>query len=339
MAGVVDIVLLVFLAVVGIGIVRLHNLFAVVMLSGIYSLVMAGVFVLLDAVDVAFTEAAVGAGISTVLMLGTLSLTKSRERIPVRVSIVPLLIVAATGAALIYGTADLPAFGDPDAPANRHVVPRYLNESEVEIGIPNVVTSVLASYRGYDTLGEVTVIFTAGIGVMLLLAGGVKRARGGRERQRRNRARYGIVRPPRGRDMNQHLILRVVAKMLIPGILLFALYVQFHGDYGPGGGFQAGVIFAAGVILYGLVFGIENLRKFAPPAVVTFFIGLGLLIFAGVGVASMIMGGNYLDYGVFGHDFAEGQHLGILLVELGVGITVAAVMIMIFFLFADRAER
>jgi multicomponent Na+:H+ antiporter subunit B len=339
MAGVVDIVLLVFLAVVGIGIVRLHNLFAVVMLSGIYSLVMAGVFVLLDAVDVAFTEAAVGAGISTVLMLGTLSLTKSRERIPVRVSIVPLLIVAATGAALIYGTADLPAFGDPDAPANRHVVPRYLNESEVEIGIPNVVTSVLASYRGYDTLGEVTVIFTAGIGIMLLLAGGVKRARGGRERQRRNRARYGIVRPPRGRDMNQHLILRVVAKMLIPGILLFALYVQFHGDYGPGGGFQAGVIFAAGVILYGLVFGIENLRKFAPPAVVTFFIGLGLLIFAGVGVASMIMGGNYLDYGVFGHDFAEGQHLGILLVELGVGITVAAVMIMIFFLFADRAER
>ena len=134
MAGVVDIVLLVFLAVVGIGIVRLHNLFAVVMLSGIYSLVMAGVFVLLDAVDVAFTEAAGGAGISTVLMLGTLSLTKSRERIPVRVSIVPLLIVAATGAALIYGTADLPAFGDPDAPANRHVVPRYLNESEVEIG-------------------------------------------------------------------------------------------------------------------------------------------------------------------------------------------------------------
>ena len=312
------------------------------MLSGIYSLVMAGVFVLLDAVDVAFTEAAVGAGISTVLMLGTLSLTKSRERIPVRVSIVPLLIVAATGAALIYGTADLPAFGDPDAPANRHVVPRYLNESEVEIGIPNVVTSVLASYRGYDTLGEVTVIFTAGIGVMLLLAGGVKRARGGAAGGNGNGETgrgTAIVRPPRGRDMNQHLILRVVAKMLIPGILLFALYVQFHGDYGPGGGFQAGVIFAAGVILYGLVFGIENLGKFAPPAVVTFFIGLGLLIFAGVGVASMIMGGNYLDYGVFGHDFAEGQHLGILLVELGVGITVAAVMIMIFFLFADRAER
>ncbi len=194
MEAIVDISLLVFLAVVGIAIIRLPNLFAVVMLSGIYSLLMASVFVLLDAVDVAFTEAAVGAGISTVLMRGTLALTHTRERIPVRSSIVPFLIVAVTGAVLIYGTADLPAFGDPNAPANLHVAPRYLTESGVEIGIPNVVTSVLASYRGYDTLGEVTVVFTAGIGVMLLLAtrrkkspsgDGDRRASGRRVRGRR----------------------------------------------------------------------------------------------------------------------------------------------------------
>ncbi|MCX8231876.1 MAG: DUF4040 domain-containing protein [Alphaproteobacteria bacterium] len=174
----IDIVLLILLAVVGIAIIRLRNLFAVVMLSGIYSLLMASTFVLLDAVDVAFTEAAVGAGISTVLLLGVLALTKSREKIPVTTSLLPLATVLVTGALLIYGTWDLPAFGDPNAPAHRHVAPEYLAEGEHETGAPNIVTAVLASYRGYDTLGEVTVIFTAGIGVLLLLSGsGVLRRR------------------------------------------------------------------------------------------------------------------------------------------------------------------
>ena len=174
----IDIVLLILLAVVGIAIIRLRNLFAVVMLSGIYSLLMASTFVLLDAVDVAFTEAAVGAGISTVLLLGVLALTKSREKIPVTTSLLPLATVLVTGALLIYGTWDLPAFGDPNAPAHRHVAPEYLAEGEHETGATNIVTAVLASYRGYDTLGEVTVIFTAGIGVLLLLSGsGVLRRR------------------------------------------------------------------------------------------------------------------------------------------------------------------
>jgi len=158
-----------FLVVIAIAIVRMHNLFATVMLSGIYSLLMASIFVVLDAVDVAFTEAAVGAGISTVLMLGTLSLTASREKIHVRPSIMPLIVVIATGAMLLYGTAGMPDFGDPMAPVHQHVAPRYINESPIEIGVPNMVTSVLASYRGYDTLGELAVIFTAGVGVMLLL--------------------------------------------------------------------------------------------------------------------------------------------------------------------------
>jgi len=174
----IDIALLVMLAVVGIAIIRLRNLFAVVMLSGIYSLLMAGTFVLLDAVDVAFTEAAVGAGISTVLLLGVLTLTKSREKIPITTPLLPLVTVFVTGGLLIYGTWDLPRFGNPNAPAHRHVAPEYLAEATHETGAPNVVTAVLASYRGYDTLGEVTVIFTAGIGVLLLLSGsGVLRRR------------------------------------------------------------------------------------------------------------------------------------------------------------------
>lgn len=180
MIDVVDIVLLLFLASIAIAIVMLRNLFAVVMLTGIYSLVSAGFFVVTDAVDVAFTEASVGAGISTVLMLSTLALVSRREKRTGSPALVPLAVVLVTGAALIYGTFDMPHYGDPAAPIHQHVAPRYLEQSGAEVGMPNVVTSVLASYRGYDTLGETTVIFTAGIGVLLLLGGrrkGTKRER------------------------------------------------------------------------------------------------------------------------------------------------------------------
>ena len=140
--------------------------------------------------------------------------------------------------------------------------------------------------------------------------------------------------------MQHQTILRVVSKLLIPYILLFALYVQFHGDYGPGGGFQAGVIFAAGFILYGLVFGIEQAKRVAPPRLVESLIALGVLIYAGTGVVTMLRGGNFLEYGWLGdpHHPAHGQHLGILLVELGVGIAVCAVMITIFYAFASRGR-
>lgn len=154
------------------------------MLAGLYSLLSAAIFVTLDAVDVAFTEAAVGAGISTVLLLGTLVLTDRTEKKQTTHNLRPLAVVVVTGAALIYGTLDMPSFADPKAPANLHVAPEYLKDrvrqlpsgKPVEVGIPNIVTSVLASYRGYDTLGEVTVIFTAGIGVLLLL-GSASRSR------------------------------------------------------------------------------------------------------------------------------------------------------------------
>ena len=139
--------------------------------------------------------------------------------------------------------------------------------------------------------------------------------------------------------MKAHSVVRVVSKIFIPYILLFALYVQFHGDYGPGGGFQAGVIFGAGWILYALIFGPKTARKVAPAGVVQFLMAFGLLLYAGVGVASMMMGGNYLDYGVLRHHPQHGQHLGILLIELGVGITVAAVMFSIFTTFSMRARK
>ena len=162
-------VLLTLLAVITVGIIRVRNLFAVVVLSGAYSFLMASVMIVLDAVDVAMTEASVGAGISTVLVLGALYLTKVEEDPPRFSAVIPLLVVAATGAMLIYGTYDLPPFGIAEQPVNTHVGAAYLERNMAETDIPNVVTAVLASYRGFDTLGEVTVIFTAGIGVLLLL--------------------------------------------------------------------------------------------------------------------------------------------------------------------------
>lgn len=161
--------LLIFMMVTALALVRIRNLFAVVMLSGIYSLLGALIYVVMDAVDVAFTEAAVGAGIATVLMLGTLALTTAEEKVHKPFRVMPLLTVVLTGAILVYGTLDMPRYGDPTAPIHHHVAPRYLEKSGGEVGPPNIVTSVLASYRGYDTLGEVFVVFTAATGVLAII--------------------------------------------------------------------------------------------------------------------------------------------------------------------------
>jgi len=138
--------------------------------------------------------------------------------------------------------------------------------------------------------------------------------------------------------MRHHLVLHVITKLMIPLILLFALYVQFHGDFGPGGGFQAGVIFGAAFILYALVFGLEDAQKVMPAWLIRILISAGLLLYAGVGVEGILLGGNYLDYNVLADDPVSGQHLGIMLIEFGVGTTVASVMIAIFFAFAGRGR-
>lgn len=139
--------------------------------------------------------------------------------------------------------------------------------------------------------------------------------------------------------MKHHLILRVGTKLLIPPIVLFALYVQFHGDFGPGGGFQAGVILAAAIVLYALIYGLDTAKAVVPPAVVQQFMPIGWLLYIGVGVWSLLNGGNFLEYNVLLHDPVHGQHIGILLVEGGVGITVAATMITIFYHFTGRGRN
>ena len=309
-----------FLVLVAVSVIRLRDLFAVAMLFGIYSFLTAALFMDLGAVDVAFTEAAVGAGVTTVLMLSALRLT-GRHEAPHRHSVwIPLMVVGVTGAALVYGTLDAPLLGSADAPAHQHVAPRYIERGPIEVGVPNMVTAVLASYRGYDTLGETVVIFTAGLSVALLLGlhGGSNAA----------------STPER---FDQQMVLRVVVKFMIPFILLFAWYVQLHGDFGAGGGFQAGVIFATGIVLYELTFGDLQARRVVPPGWLARLAAAGVLLFGSVGLFSLLRGRAFLDYSALAADPVAGQHLGILLIELGAGFTVFAVILSIFYAVAGRA--
>lgn len=162
--------ILALLVVTAVTVARIRDLWAAVMFTGIYSFLGASWMLMLDAPDVAFTEAAVGAGISTFLMLATLALTSKKEKPTTKSPIVPLFVVTVTGCALVYGTLDMPHFGDPNAPIQQYPSPSFVEQSQPDMhGLPNVVTAVLASYRGYDTLGETTVIFTAGIAVLLIL--------------------------------------------------------------------------------------------------------------------------------------------------------------------------
>jgi len=168
----VNVVLLLFLVITALAINQQRNLFAAVMMSGIYSLICASLFVCLDAVDVAFTEAAVGAGIATILFLGTLAVTSYEEKRVVKVHFTSLFLVFICGGLLIYGLSDIPAFGEHSNPVQTYLADAYVNTSFEVIGVPNLVTSVLASFRGFDILGETTVIFTAGISVLMLLGRG-----------------------------------------------------------------------------------------------------------------------------------------------------------------------
>ena len=315
----VDIALLSMLVATAVALIVVRGLMASIMLTSIYGLLSASFFVSMDAVDVAFTEAAVGAGVSPLLLLMTVALVGRKEdRSGTRGIAFPLLLVTVTGVLLILGTLDIPPFGSAEAPALQHVALRYLQQSAAEIGIPNVVTSVLASYRAYDTLGEVLVIFTAGIAVILVLA----------------------LPGPRGTALPEiaqerpRTIVHVVSKILIPFILMFALYVQFHGEYGPGGGFQAGVIFASGIILYGLLYGLPTVCRVIPQLVVEVLAALGVLLYALTGVLALLEGKHFLDYSVLASDPLTAQYFGITAIEFGVGVTVASVIITIYYAFA-----
>ena len=318
--------LLTLMVITALAVVQTRNLVVAVMLLGIFSLLLAINFFLLDAADVALTEAAVGAGISTVLFLGALALTSEHERKRPGRRWLSLLVVTSAAMVVVYATFDKPRFGDPEAPVQRHIGPWYLQETAQSIDIPNVVTAVLGSFRGYDTLGEVFVVFTAGIGVLFLLSARGPRPGAGRRRK------------PAGEQigLQDELLLGVVGRLLVPLILLFGLYVQFHGEYGPGGGFQAGTIIAAAFILFALVDGQQHALDALPRRALNALMVGGALLYGAVGVAGMLMGSSFLDYSVLSQDPVAGQKLGIILIEAGVGMTVSGVLLNIFHAFAAR---
>jgi len=324
MTTIFGIFLLTLMSIIAVAIIRAQNLFVAVMLSGIFSLLLASNFFLLDAADVALTEAAVGAGISTVLFLSALAITAEKERVPSANRLIALAAVSVAALVIIYATFDQPRFADPMAPVHLHIAPWYLEMTREAIDIPNVVTAVLGSFRGYDTLGEVFVVFTAGIGVLFLLG------------KKRGENRGVVLSEPVG--LRHYLIPRLVGRMLIPFILLFGLYVQFHGEYSPGGGFQAGALIAASMMLYALLEGGKQALQVLPRKLLTGLIVCGALLYGGVGVLCILLGGNFLDYSVLSSDPVKGQQLGLLLIESGVGITVTGVLLSIFHAFAMRGR-
>lgn len=329
--------LLTLMVITALAMVQTKNLFVAVVLSGIFSLLMAANFFLLDAADVALTEAAIGAGISTVLFLGALTLTGQHEKTGSTNKLIALTVVAAITSIVVYATFDKPRFGDPMAPVQQHVSPWYFETTREAIDIPNIVTAVLASFRGYDTLGEVFVVFTAGIGVLFLFSVKPSRKPKPSNSQPLKQDRKSETNTTQENEgLRHYLIPRVVGRLLIPFILLFGFYVQFHGDYGPGGGFQAGAIIAAAIILFSLLEGQAQALRVIPQRVLTGLIAAGGLIYGAVGVATMLLGGNFLDYSVLAANPITGQHIGIIIIEAGVGITVTGVLISVFHAFAGR---
>ncbi len=317
---------LTMVAVVSVATIRASNLFVASMWFGIFSLLMASNFFILDAADVALTEAAVGAGVSTVLFMGALALTAEKETVVQRLSWLPVMALAALSLVLFVATFEQPVLGDPMAPVHQHVAPWYIEKTPELIDIPNMVTAILASFRGYDTLGEVIVILTAGIGVLSVLS----------FKPKNQREISGQALGNKIRGVQHHAILRVVGKLIIPILLLFGLLIQFHGKYTPGGGFSAGALFAAAIMLYGILSGADRSEAAMPSKVMLQLAVLGATLYTGVGIACMFLGGAFLDYNVLLPDPVTGQYWGILLVEFGVGLTVATVLVMIFNAFANR---
>jgi len=236
-----------------------------------------------------------------------------------------LLIIAVLGILLLRAAEDLPFWGDPQSPASVHLSDYYLEESYEETSVPNIVTSVLADYRGYDTMFETVVIFCAGITVLIVL-----------RRTHRRRAKVISPRPERpGAD----IILQTAARLLVPMMQLFALYVVAHGHHSPGGGFQGGVILGSSLILLALSYDIQMaLHRFKEKLVLLFSAG-GVLLYAAIGLACLFLGRNFLAYGAWaallGISEPEAHSHGMLGVEIGVAITVLCIM---FSLYIDLAS-
>jgi multicomponent Na+:H+ antiporter subunit B len=265
------------------------------------------------------------------------------------------MLVVFIGGFLIYCSLEFPLWGDPHSPASTHVSPYYIENTLKDTSVPNIVTAILADYRGYDTMFETIVIFTAGIACIFLLRTfktvepdirlyrhiptgiTLRIEKGGKyPRDASDFERLDTVWIPYG------LIVKTTCRLIIPFIQIFALYVIAHGHYSPGGGFQGGVIMGASVVLFAIAFDLRSALRRMAERLITFLCALGVMIYAGTGVLCMLFKKNYLDYSGFanilGIDPVSARSHAILAVEIGVGIVVMAVMVMLYYILASAGK-
>lgn len=236
-----------------------------------------------------------------------------------------LLITIGVGLLLLPAVVDLPDWGDPNSPASTYLSPHYIEKSMEETSVPNLVTSVLADYRGYDTMFETVVIFCAGITVLIVI--------------RRTPRRKGKIIKPRPDRHGADIILQSAARLLAPIMQLFALYVIAHGHHSPGGGFQGGVILGASFILLALAYDLKTVLKRFTENKVLMLSAIGVLIYGGIGFICLLLGRNFLAYAAWakllGITEVEAHSHGMLGVEIGVAMTVMAIM---FSLYSDLSS-
>jgi multicomponent Na+:H+ antiporter subunit B len=257
-----------------------------------------------------------------------------------------LIVVILCGGVLLYATKDFPAWGDPASPASTHVSPHYIEHALEETEVPNLVTAVLADYRSYDTLFETVVIFGAGVACFLLLRSfGARRREGWYVRHIPTSVVIHFKKRPRipqsrfferlDTEWVPHdLIIMNICRILLPFIQLFALYVVAHGDFSPGGGFQGGVMFGATLVLMAISFDLRTALSRVGEKILALLATLGVVLYGGIGVLCMLLGGEFLDYSelakILPVHAEEARALGMIGVEVGVGIAVTAVMAVIY---------
>ena len=324
-----DVLLLVLVVLFAVVALSIRNLMGAAIVFGAYSFMMCLIWAGMGAVDVAFTEAAVGAGVSTVFIVSTIYNTSATMRSRPGGMAFKLFIggvVTLAGVFLLSALPDFPDWGDPNSPVNATVAPYYIENSIRDTHVPNLVTSVLADYRGFDTLLETIVVFIACIGIYSILR--IETAKSKTDEPEEDTA----TAPP-SYDPSDSLIVRQASRFMVPFMQLFALYVIAHGHYSPGGGFQGGVILGASLILLAISFDLKFLLRQWREKPLMLLVATGVFLYAAVGLACVFMGGDYLEYSILDSilpgDQAMARSHGILLVEIGVGITVMFSMLAI----------
>ena len=306
----IEILLLILVVILAFLSLWIRDLISAVVVFGAYSFLMCLIWTGMGAVDVAFTEAAVGAGVSTVFFIAVLFNTTRKIKfnpLDLSAKIFASIVCIIVGCLLFVGISDLPEWGDPKSPVNSVVSAYYVEEAYNDTKVPNLVTAVLADYRAYDTMFETCVVFIAMLGIFSIL-------------KREENGDYSV-------DQKDNLTIRVSARFMVPFIQLFGLYVIAHGHHSPGGGFQGGVILGASLILLAMAYDMKFVQKFMSMKNMLFLAALGVLIFAGWGLVPVLKGSNFLDYSAWasllpstGEKMARSHSM--LAVEIGVALTV-----------------